>query len=334
MIRMAPSPVVLSVRRLKVHYPLAATWPWRSGGMVKAVEDVHFDLRAGESLGVVGESGCGKSTLARALAGLQPVNGGGIVYQGQDLVRLGEAGWSACRRDIQMVFQDPQSSLDPGQTVGHAIEEPLEFLRPELAAGARRDRVQALLEQVGLAPDLADRFPHQLSGGQCQRVAIARALAPSPRILICDEPVSALDAATQEQILELLARLQAETGMALLFVAHDLGAVQRLCQRVLVMYLGRIVEQARSEDLFARPRHPYTRLLMASAGRLDADNDGLHDTGELPNPANPPSGCVFRTRCPMADSLCARDIPHLRKAGGSSHAACHYIEDLQDVAAA
>lgn len=325
---------VLSVRRLKVHYPLSPAWPWRAGGVVRAVDDVHFDLRPGEALGVVGESGCGKSTLARALAGLQPVTAGGIVYQGRDLVREGPKGWNACRRDIQLVFQDPQSSLDPGQTIGAAIEEPLEFLCPELDPAARRVRVATLLAQVDLAPELAQRYPHELSGGQCQRAAIARALAPGPRVLICDEPVSALDSETQGLILDLFARLQADTGLALVFVAHDLSAVRQLCQRVLVMYLGRIAEQARSEDLFTRPRHPYTRLLMASAGIVAPDREWVEVNDEMPNPADPPSGCVFRTRCAMADTLCAREVPHLRKAGGSSHAACHYVEDVAEIAPA
>lgn len=327
---MSTSPI-LSVRRLKVHYPLSPTWPWRGGGVVRAVEDVHFDLRPGESLGIVGESGCGKSTLARALAGLQAVTAGGIVYQGRDLVR---EGWNACRRDIQLVFQNPQSSLDPAQTIGAAIEEPLEFLCPEMAPADRLQRVASLLEQMGLAPELADRYPHELSGGQCQRAAIARALAPGPRVLICDEAISALDSETQGHVLDLLAQLQADDGLALVFVAHDLSAVRKLCQRVLVMYLGRIAEQASTEDLYTRPRHPYTRLLMASAGLTAPDRDWTDSNDEMPNPADPPSGCVFRTRCAMADTLCAREVPHLRKAGGSSHAACHYVDAVAEAGSA
>lgn len=331
---MSTSPALLSVRRLKVHYPLRATWPWQPPQMVRAVDDVHFDLRPGEALGIVGESGCGKSTLARALVGLQPVTGGGIVYQGQDLARAGNAGWQRCRRDIQMVFQDALASLDPGQTIAQALEQPLEFLRPELGRVEREAQVRELMQRVGLDQALLGRHPHQLSGGQCQRVAIARALAPGPRVLVCDEPVASLDPAARDQVLELLARLQRDEGVALVFVAHDLAAVRRLCQRVLVMFLGRIVEQASAADLFERPRHPYSRVLMEASGGVAAERVLEAEAAELPSPLDPPSGCVYRTRCAMADALCAREVPHLRRAGGSSHAACHYLRDLPEAATA
>jgi len=324
----AASRPILSVRRLKVHYPLAGEWPWRRGGAVRAVEDVHFNLHAGETLGIVGESGCGKSTLARALVGLQPVTGGGIAYEGRDLARLDEAGWRPLRRDIQMVFQDPLASLDPRMTVGESVAEPLQWLAPELDAVARERRVAEMFERVGLPAAHRHRYPHEFSGGQCQRVGIARALVVKPRILVCDEPVSALDVSVQAQIVNLLAEIQREQGLAMLFIAHDLGVVRHLSHRVLVMYLGRVMEQADTAELFDSPRHPYTRALLAAMpvapGAPRVARTVLE--GELPSPADPPSGCVFRTRCPMADEMCARETPWLRRVGATAHAACHYVQ--------
>jgi oligopeptide transport system ATP-binding protein len=240
---------VLSVRRLTVEHPLPATRPWARAGALRAVDDVHFDVHRGQALGIVGESGCGKSTLARALVGLQPVRTGGIVLGGRDLARLDEAQWRPLRREIQMVFQDPLASLDPRFTVRQSVEEPLAELCPELDATARGARVEEWLARVGLE-GLGARYPHELSGGQCQRAGIARALAVGPRVLVCDEPVAALDARTQAGVLELLAGLQREQGLAMVFISHDLGIVRRLCQRVLVMYLGRVMEQARTDALF------------------------------------------------------------------------------------
>jgi oligopeptide transport system ATP-binding protein len=324
----APSRPILSVRRLKVDFPLPGPWPWSHPGRVRAVADVHFDLLPGEALGIVGESGCGKSTLARTLVGLQPVTAGGIVYEGRDLARLDDAGWRALRRDIQMVFQDPVASLDPRMTLAESVAEPLAALCPEIDAAGRESRVAAMLERVGLGGGLGQRYPHQLSGGQCQRAGIARALVVGPRILVCDEPVSALDASVQAQVLNLLSELQREQGLSLVFIAHDLAVVRHLCQRALVMYLGRVMEQAPVDELFAQPRHPYTRALLASAGGAGAPEELA--AGELPSPADPPSGCVFRTRCPMADELCAREVPYLRRLGDRRHAACHYVQGEPD----
>jgi oligopeptide transport system ATP-binding protein len=318
-----PRPV-LSVRRLTIEFPLDGAWPWSRGGLLRAVDDVHFDLAPGEALGIVGESGCGKSTLARALVGLQAPTAGGIVLGGRDVARLDEKAWRPLRRDIQMVFQDPLGSLDPRMTIAASIEEPLRALAPELDAAARASRVAEVMQRVEFAPELAARYPHELSGGQCQRAGIARALAVGPKVLVCDEPVSALDAAVQEQVLELLAGLQRERRLALVFISHDLAVVRRLCQRVAVMYLGRVMEQAATAELFARPRHPYTRALLASVP--GADGAPALD-GELPSASDPPSGCVFRTRCPMADELCAREVPHLRKVGEAAYAACHFVQD-------
>jgi oligopeptide transport system ATP-binding protein len=315
---------LLSVRRLTVEFALDGAWPWSHGGLLRAVDDVHFDLAPGEALGIVGESGCGKSTLARAIVGLQAPTAGGIVLGGRDVARLDEQGWRPLRREIQMVFQDPLASLDPRMTVAQSIEEPLRWLAPELDAPARAARVAEALQSVELDAALAQRHPHELSGGQCQRVGIARALVVGPKVLVCDEPVSALDRAVQAQILALLARLQRERGLALVFISHDLAVVRQLCQRVIVMYLGRVMEQAPAAELFARPRHPYTRALLASVPGADAQRPL---EGELPSPSDPPSGCVFRTRCPMADELCARETPHLRKVGEASYAACHFVQD-------
>ncbi|MGH8443538.1 MAG: ABC transporter ATP-binding protein [Nevskiaceae bacterium] len=320
---------VLSVRRLTIDHHVAGPWPWSHAGLLRAVDDVHFDLHAGEALGIVGESGCGKSTLARALVGLQDANSGGMVLDGKDLSHLDDLHWRPLRRDIQMVFQDAVASLDPRMTIEQSVEEPLRWLCPELDAAARAARVAELLTRVGLG-ELGGRYPHELTGGQCQRAGIARALAVKPRVLICDEPVSALDTVTQSQVLELLAELQREQNLALILISHDLAVVQQMCRRVLVMYLGRVMEQATAEELFARPRHPYTRALLASAPGAEPGKHPLPLEGELPNPLDPPSGCVFRTRCPMADDLCARETPHLRKVGEGAYAACHFVQDPSD----
>lgn len=314
---------LLAVRRLKVHYRLAPSIPWGRPGWLKAVDGVDFNLAAGETLGIVGESGCGKSTLARALAGLQPVTAGGIEYGGRNLARLDVAGWRPLRREIQMVFQDPLASLDPRMTIGASIAEPLEALYPEIGRAERAARVQAMLEKVGLSASLINRYPHEFSGGQCQRVGIARALVVRPRVLICDEPVSALDVSVQAQIVNLLADLQAEYGLSMLFIAHDLAVVRHISRRVLVMYLGKVMEQATREALFESPVHPYTRALLAAVpGAGGASREPLE--GEIPSPADPPPGCVFVTRCPIADAHCARHPPTLVRAVHGGYSACHF----------
>lgn len=320
---------ILSVRRLRVHYPLAGLWPWTSGGAVRAVDDVHFNLNAGEALGITGEAGCGKSTLARALVGLQSVTGGGIVFEDRDLARLDESGWKPVRREIQMVFQDPLASLDPRRTAAQSVEEPLEALCPELDATARAERVAGMLARVGLAQQ-GSRYPHELSRSECQRVGIARALVVRPRVLVCDEPVSALEPDARELIVALLHDLQRREDLSLIVIARDPGVLRDLCQRVLVLYLGRIMEQATADELFARPKHPYTRALLATWAPAATDAAGPRLEGEPPSAAEPPSGCVFRTRCPMADDLCARDVPYLRRVSESGHAACHYVHGEDD----
>lgn len=315
---------LLAVRQLRVNFSLAPAWPWQPPGLLRAVDEINFNLHAGETLGIVGESGSGKSTLARALVGLQAVSSGAISYGGHNLARFGEAQWRPLRREIQMVFQDPLSSLDPRMTVGDSIAEPLRSLLPDTTAGEREARVLAMMERTGLSADLRNRYPHQLSGGQCQRAGIARALVLRPKILICDEPVSALDVSVQAQIINLLTQLQREDGLTLMFIAHDLAVVRHISRRILVMYQGRVMEQAACEDLFARPAHPYTRALLASTpGAGDRHQQHAPRQPDAPMAATS-LGCAFAPRCPMADEHCTRSVPHYRRLDSGSVVACRY----------
>lgn len=319
---------------MKVHFPLPGDWPWRPGPVLKAVDGVNLDLDEGATLGVVGESGCGKSTLARAIAGLQPATDGAIFFDGADVTRLDERGWRRLRRDVQVVFQDPLASLNPRMTVADIVAEPLRHLFPELDKRQRRERVLAMLERVGLSARQANRYPHEFSGGQCQRIGIARALVVQPRLLICDEPVSALDVSIQAQIIDLLQDLQREFGIAILFIAHDLAVVKEISDRVLVMYLGRVMETAPAADLFARPVHPYTKALLSAVPRPDPDYERNRRRilleGDLPSPADPPGGCVFRTRCPWVQNICSRQEPLLQspREGDAARAACHFAAEF------
>lgn len=327
---------LLAVRRLRIQYPLRGElrWPWQLPAMVRAVDGVDFDLLPGQTLGIVGESGCGKSTLARALVGLQPISAGAIEYAGTPLTELDTDGMRRFRRDVQLVFQDAVASLDPRMPIAASVAEPLRALCPELDRAARERRVTELLERVGLPVRLHAQYPHALSGGQCQRVALARALAVGPRVLVCDEAVSALDVSVQAQIVNLLAELRAELGMAVVFIAHDLAVVRHLCERIFVMYLGRMVEQAPTEPLFRSPLHPYTQALLSSASD-DASPPVGADTviaGDTPGPSAPPPGCVFASRCPMVDDRCMRSAPHLRRVSHGGFAACHFV-GIADAAA-
>lgn len=326
------NPTLLSVRQLQVHFPLARAWPWQPRGVLQAVERVNLDLAAGETLGVVGESGCGKSTLARAITGLQAVTAGAIHINGQDVTRLDAAGWRRLRRQVQMVFQDPLASLNPRMTAGDIVAEPLRHLLPALTRRDRARKVDTMLDKVGLGRGLRNRYPHEFSGGQCQRIGIARALIVEPKVLICDEPVSALDVSIQAQILALLQALQAELGIGILFIAHDLAVVRQICHRVLVLYLGRVVETGTAEALFAAPGHPYTRALLSAVPRPDPASERRRQRipldGALPSATDPPSGCVFRSRCPWTQDLCGRETPRLRRATANSRAACHFAEDM------
>ena len=322
---------VLTADAVSVDYPLPATWPWQAAGRLRAVHEASLTLHAGQTLGLVGESGCGKSSLARALTGLAPVTGGQVLLDGQPMRFDTSARARALRADVQMIFQDPLASLDPRMTVAQIVAEPLAILRPDISRAARRQRVVQMLERVGLTQAQMGRYPHEFSGGQCQRVGIARALVVEPRVLICDEPVSALDVSIQARILALLGELQRETNIAILFIAHDLAVVRQISDRVRVMYLGAPMEEAAAGELFDQPRHPYTKALLSAVPRpelaAERARQRIRLNSELPSPANPPSGCVFRTRCPWARPDCAREVPDWRRLGGS-YVACHHAEAI------
>ena len=319
---------LLSVRDLKVHFRVKhdGPWPWAAARTLKAVDGVSFDLAPGETLGVVGESGCGKSTLARAILNLIPATSGSILWQGREMRDAPGPTWMDLRKDVQMIFQDPLASLNPRMTIAQIIAEPLRTHQPELDAGEVMRRVQGMMSRVGLTPQQINRYPHEFSGGQCQRIGIARALILRPKLIICDEPVSALDVSIQAQIINLLKELQGEMGLALIFIAHDLAVVKHISKRILVMYLGHEMEVAHKQALYDHPRHPYTQALLSAIPipdpRLERNKviQLLH--GDLPSPINPPSGCVFRTRCPQAVARCAQEVPVLRRLSAQSEAAC------------
>lgn len=318
---------LLDVRDLRVsfHIRREGDMPWTTPRELKALNGVNFTLNAGETLGIVGESGCGKSTLARALIQMVPATGKVIWNGGVDLVSLPPRQMLKYRSDIQMVFQDPLASLNPRMSVGNIIAEPLRTHHPDLSAAEVKARVRAMMEQVGLLANQINRYPHEFSGGQCQRIGIARALIVRPKLLICDEPVSALDVSIQAQVINLLAELQRELGLAMIFIAHDLSVVKHISDRVMVLYLGRTMEVASSAELFGNVVHPYTRALLSAVPIPDPIKERAKQVipldGELPSPMAPPSGCVFRTRCPQAGERCAREVPDLL--GGSHQVACH-----------
>ncbi len=327
---------LLIVRRLVVRYPQPRLLPWRARHWRNAVDGLDFNLHAGETLGVVGESGCGKSSLAKALLGLQPIAAGAAIFNGTDLAQLDKTRWKPLRRDIQMVFQDPLASLDPRMKVGRIVEQPLIALRPDIEKAERPKRVAAVLERVGLSAIDMQRHAHEFSGGQCQRIALARALVVEPKLLICDEPVSALDVSVQAQVVNLLADLQRDLGLAMLFIAHDLAVVRQLAQRVLVMYAGTVMEQAPRERLFARPLHPYTRTLLAAVPGAGLESPAPTSAGDADS--RPPAavangvtvGCRYRDRCELADDFCGRDVPSLRRMAPEHFAACHFIAATAD----
>jgi oligopeptide transport system ATP-binding protein len=317
--------ILLSLRGLKVAFPVGGGL-LRSAKSLRAVDGVDLDLRAGEALGIVGESGCGKSTLARAILQLIPPTSGQVVWLGREIASLSVNAMRPLRKDMQIVFQDPLASLDPRMTVGEIVAEPLRVHAAQLDRAARRDRVQDMLQRVGLPSDAINRYPHEFSGGQCQRIGIARAMILRPQLLVCDEPVSALDVSIQAQIVNLLQDLKREFGMSILFVSHNLAVVRRLCDRVLVLYLGKPMEIAQTEELYERPLHPYTRGLIEAVPLPDPEvqPERLHRvlSGELPSPLSPPSGCVFRTRCPVVESSCAQSVPALEEASATHQVAC------------
>ncbi len=325
------SGTILQARGLKKHFKTGGGL-MGTRGVVRAVDDVSFDVHRGETFAIVGESGCGKSTLARLLMRLLSPTEGGVTFDGIDVRTLKGHDLTALRRDMQFIFQDPFSSLNPRMSVGKLIGEPLETHFPEMTRAERRSKVAGLLGKVGLRPEHAERYPHEFSGGQRQRIGIARALASAPKLVIGDEPVSALDVSVQAQVINLLGDLRDELGLTLVIIAHDLAVIRHMSDRVAVMYLGQIVEQGAVETVFQHPRHPYTRALLSAipvaAYGQRTTQTALH--GEMPSPANPPSGCRFHTRCPHAQDRCKSQAPALRPTDcAEGHiAACHFFEDI------
>ena len=319
---------LLSVRNLQVHFKIRdrKAWPWQKPATLKAVDGVSFDLYPGETLGVVGESGCGKSTLARACLNLIPATGGEIVWCGKPLHPHDERAWLAARADIQMIFQDPLASLNPRMTVARIIGEPLRIHRPELNDEQVLEKVRAVMAEVGLTPQQINRYPHEFSGGQCQRIGIARALVLEPKLIICDEPVSALDVSIRAQIVNLLQELQRRKGLALIFIAHDLAVVKHISDRVLVLYMGKEMELAEGDALYAAPGHPYTEALLSAIPipdpRIERGKVLQLLPGDMPSPIDPPSGCVFRTRCPKAEARCAQEMPVPRRLDTKTASSC------------
>jgi oligopeptide transport system ATP-binding protein len=321
------SETLLEVRNLVKRFTVGGGLFGGAHGIVRAVDGVSFSLQRGETLGLVGESGCGKTTTGRCILQLERPTSGSVMFEGRDLATLDETALRPVRRKIQVIFQDPYSSLNPRMTVGQIIAEPLAVHGIVREASARAARVRDLLQRVGLLPAHARRYPHELSGGQRQRVGIARALAMEPSLIICDEPVSALDVSIQAQIINLLEDLQADLGLTYLFIAHDLAVVRHISDRVAVMYLGKIVEIADRKSLYDDPLHPYTRALLAAVPipdpELEASRERVVLRGEVPSPLNPPPGCVFHPRCPIAVERCGVEVPPLREIRPGHWAACH-----------
>lgn len=314
---------LLQVRDVQTTFdiPKKGGFFWQKPATLKAVNGVSFDLSAGETLGVVGESGCGKSTLARTIIGLVKARSGSIIFDGKELIGLSHQGWREVRKDVQMIFQDPLASLNPRMTIGDIIAEPLRTYYPKMSKTEAEEQVRTIMKKVGLLPNVVNRYPHEFSGGQCQRIGIARALILRPKLIICDEPVSALDVSIQAQVINLLQDVQHEMGLALIFIAHDLSVVKHISDRVLVMYLGNAVELGTDKAVYDNPTHPYTEALMSAVPLPDpkAERNKVIQLlpGDLPSPINPPSGCVFRTRCPLADKECSTIKPELT--GSSVH---------------
>ena len=320
-------PPVLEVRDLSVHFRVdTGSFFKRDPHIVRAVDRVSFNVHSAETLGIVGESGCGKSTLARAILGLVRAQSGSVVWLGEDLAGFSEEQMRVKRREIQLIFQDPQGSLDPRMTVGNIVAEPLRTFYPSMSRLQVRERVQGIMKLVGLLPEQINRYPHEFSGGQCQRIGIARALVVNPRLVVCDEPVSALDVSIQAQIVNLLKDLQKKLQLSLIFIAHDLSVVRHVSDRVLVMYLGKIMEVADRDSIYLKPRHPYTRALIESVPIPDPVKERARARrsleGDIPSPLNPPTGCVFHTRCPHATDQCRQEVPLLETLDDGNQVAC------------
>ncbi len=321
---------IMQVENLKVHFDVSSEgdMPWTKRKKLQAVNGVSFELKSGETLGIVGESGCGKSTLARAIISMVPAETGRVLWFGKDLLALKKTEMRKHRKEIQMIFQDPLASLNPRMTIGEIIAEPLKTHYPKTSKADIKARVEDVMNKVGLLENLINRYPHEFSGGQCQRIGIARALILKPKLIICDEPVSALDVSIQAQVINLLMDLQKEMDLTLIFIAHDLSIVKHISTKIMVLYMGNMVELAKSEDIYNHPRHPYTQALISAVPIpdpiIEKNKDLILIEGDLPSPINPPSGCVFRTRCKKAQDICSQEKPELKEAASSHEVACHF----------
>ena len=319
-----PTPL-LEVKVLKVYFPVNSGPFGRAREFVRAVDEVSFNLGPGETVGLVGESGCGKTTLGRAVIRLVEPTSGSILFESEDIGSLNQTELRARRRKFQMIFQDPYGSLNPRLKVTDIIGEALDIHRLTPTPAARKQRIEALLKDVGLDPAHAQRYPHEFSGGQRQRIGIARALAVEPKLIVCDEPVSALDVSVQAQVINLLQDLQKEHGLAYLFIAHDLAVVEHISRRIIVMYLGKIVEMGEAKALCREPKHPYTQALISAVPVVDpaSKRKRIILSGDVPSPIHPPSGCPFHPRCPVAEARCKTEVPVLRELSAERFAACH-----------
>ena len=321
---------MMQVENLKVHFDVSSEgdMPWTKRKRLHAVNGVSFELKSGETLGIVGESGCGKSTLGRAIIRMVPTETGKVLWFGKDLLALQKIELRKHRKEIQMIFQDPLASLNPRMTIGQIIAEPLKTHYPKTSKADIKSRVEDVMGKVGLLENLINRYPHEFSGGQCQRIGIARALILKPKLIICDEPVSALDVSIQAQVINLLMELQKEMGLTLIFIAHDLSIVKHISTKIMVLYMGNMVELAKSEDIYNHPRHPYTQALISAVPipdpKIEKNKDLILIEGDLPSPISPPSGCVFRTRCKKAQDICSQEKPELKEAASSHEVACHF----------
>ena len=325
---MTDQSTLLKVDDLRVWFDIKpqGAMPWTKPLKLKAVDGVSFELKAGETLGIVGESGCGKSTLARAIIRMVPAETGTALWLGEDLLSLDRKQMRGHRKELQMIFQDPLASLDPRMTIGQIVAEPLKTHFPQMSAKEVKEKVRLSLDRVGILPNMVNRYPHEFSGGQCQRIGIARALIVEPKLIICDEPVSALDVSIQAQVINLLMKLQAEMGLSLIFIAHDLSVVKHISDRVMVLYLGNVMEISEASQLYKSPGHPYTEALISAVPIPDPKANRARQVKlldqDMPSPLDPPSGCVFRTRCPIAEVRCAEVKPELADRGNGQAVAC------------